>query len=45
MMRSASQARRRSAERVQKLRIEMSYPMDAETRAFLSGDAQNEKAG
>ena len=30
---------------LQELRIEMSYPMDAETRAFLSGSAQNEKAG
>lgn len=30
---------------LQELRIEMSYPMDAETRAFLSGDARNEKAG
>jgi MmyB-like transcription regulator ligand binding domain len=30
---------------LQELRIEMSYPMDAETRAFLSSSTQNEKAG
>jgi transcriptional regulator with XRE-family HTH domain len=30
---------------LQELRIEMSYPLDAETRAFLSGNARTEKIG